>query len=109
MVNDEERRAVAQKLRNAVKCRKNDLLDDPGYSPFTAFDVFLSMFGRFPHYLDLLHLADLIDCATCEDVSVPRGDRFTPYAEFKCSACGCSHVSLTYVRYCPNCGAEVRR
>lgn len=61
MVNDEERRAVAQKLRNAVKYSKNDLLDDPDYSSFTAFDVFLSMFDRFPRCSDLLHLADLID------------------------------------------------
>ena len=52
-------------------------------------------------------LADLIDRPTCEDVSVPRGDEFKPYVEFKCSACGCSHVSLTYVCYRPNCGAEV--
>ena len=61
MVSDKERRAVAQKLRNAIECRKDDLNDDPDYSPFTAFDVFLSMFGRFPRYSDLLHLADLID------------------------------------------------
>lgn len=55
----------------------------------------------------ILRLADLIDRPTCEDVSVPRGDGFTPYVEFKCSACGCSHVSLTYVYYCPWCGARV--
>ena len=54
-------------------------------------------------------LADLIDRPTCEDVSVPHGDGFTPYVEFKCSACGCSHISLAYVYYCPNCGAEVTR
>lgn len=55
----------------------------------------------------LARLADLIDRPTCENVSVPRGDGFTPYVEFKCSACGCSHVSLTSVYCCPRCGAEV--
>ena len=67
MISDDERRAVAQKLRNAVKLRKNDLNDDPDYSPFTAFDVFLSIFDRFPRYSDLLHLADLIDSEGGDD------------------------------------------
>lgn len=61
MISDDERREVAQKLRNAVECHKYDLNDDPDYSPFTAFSVFLGMFDRFPRYSDLFHLADLIE------------------------------------------------
>ena len=61
MTSDEKRRAVAQKLRNAVECHKYDLNDDPDYSPFVASNVLLSIFDRFPRYSDLLHLADLID------------------------------------------------
>ena len=51
-------------------------------------------------------LADLID-PTCEDVSEPPKDGFTPVPVFKCSECGCQHISPEYVRYCPNCGARV--
>ena len=106
MASDKQRREVAARLRNGGIARDSE----------EAYVLLLSCVGIRPQlpatstYEDaMVRLADLIDCATCEDVSVPRGDRFTPYAEFKCSACGCSHVSLTYVRYCPNCGAEVRR
>lgn len=110
MISDDERRAVAQKLRNAVECHKYDLNDDPDYSPFTASNVLLSMFDRFPRYSDLLHLANLIDRPTCK--YVPIGD-----GRFGCSWCG-HVVKLDYdvpvaeethmpFNYCPNCSAEV--
>lgn len=52
-------------------------------------------------------LADLID-PTCEDVSEPpESGGFWPAPHFKCSVCGTQHVSVGYVRYCPNCGARV--
>lgn len=51
-------------------------------------------------------LADLID-PTCEDVSKPPREGFWPAPHFECSECGCKHVSIDYVRYCPNCGARV--
>lgn len=55
----------------------------------------------------MLCLADLID-PTCEDVSEPPGSGgFWPAPHFKCSVCGTQHVSVGYVRYCPNCGARV--
>ena len=53
-------------------------------------------------------LADLID-PTCKDVSEPPKDGFTPVPFFKCSECGCQHISPEYVRYCPGCGARVVR
>lgn len=61
MITDEERREVAAKMREIAESHKDDLNDDPDYSPFTAFNVFCSAFDRFPRYKDLLHLADLID------------------------------------------------
>lgn len=103
MTSDEKRREVAATMR-AISVRGvrsfslgavlNSILTSGAPRPTTDMAI-------------LANLADLIDRPTCEDVSVPRGDGFTPYVEFKCSACGCSHVSLTYVYYCPNCGAEV--
>lgn len=103
MASDKERREVAATMR-AISGR--------GVKDLTLGEVLNSILtGGAPRPTTemaiLANLADLIDRPTCEDVSVPRGDGFTPYVEFKCSACGCSHVSLTYVCYCPNCGAWV--
>lgn len=53
-------------------------------------------------------LADLID-PTCEDASESSKDGFTSVPVFKCSKCGCQHISPEYVRYCPNCGSRVVR
>ena len=102
MTSNKQRREVAARLRNSRRRDRESQITFiarmvKGRDIVTAADV-----CRIPKLL-----ADLIDRPTCEDVSVPRGDGFTPYVEFKCSACGCSHVSLTYVYYCPNCGAEV--
>lgn len=44
----------------------------------------------------------------CHDVhEPPTSCEFWPSPHFKCSECGCTHVSIEYVKYCPNCGAEV--
>lgn len=60
MITDDERRNVAANIRSAANRRKNDLQDDPDYSPFAAlYAVFCGVRG-WPHYEDLLHLADLI-------------------------------------------------
>ena len=115
MTSDRQRREVAARLRACAQdvngtrdfamylsnwVGVEGVADDEGNQFSVAAD-------RRAAERTLEKLADLIDRPTCEDVSVPRGDVFTPYVEFKCSACGCSHVSLTYVYYCPNCGAEV--
>lgn len=39
MITDEERRNVAANIRNAANRRKDDLNDDPDYSPFAALYV----------------------------------------------------------------------
>lgn len=45
---------------------------------------------------------------TCRNVSEPpESGGFWPSPHFKCSECGCEHVSTDYVYYCPNCGAKV--
>ena len=60
-------------------------------------------------YSDVFNrLADIID-PTCKDVSEPPNNGFAPVPVFKCSECGCQHISPKYVRYCPNCGARVVR
>lgn len=99
MISDKERREVAARMREIMR-------DDPhGWLGIMVAKAVVDVMGEGVTVGETL--ADLIDRPTCEDVFVPRGDGFTPYVEFKCSACGCSHVSLTYVYYCPNCGAEV--
>ena len=75
MISDDERRNVAANIRSAAERRKHDLQDDSNYSPFTALYVVFCGVRGFPHYEDLLHLADLIDCPTCRDVcGRSRGD-----------------------------------
>ena len=45
---------------------------------------------------------------TCKNVHEPPKDTtFWQSPHFKCSECGATHVSMEYVFYCPNCGAEV--
>ena len=102
MISNLQRREVAARLRNGHR-RDREAQGTLIARMVKGSDTVTALYiCRLPKLL-----ADLIDRPTCEDVFVPRGDGFTPYVEFKCSACDCSHVSLTYVRYCPNCGAEV--
>ena len=61
MVSDEERRNVAANIRSTAERRKYDLQDNSDYSPFAALYVVFCGVHGFPHYEDLLHLADLID------------------------------------------------
>ena len=103
MISDEKRREVAAELRKLADAECIRYAEE-FYEELREI-VAIDFDGSFEGVAN--SLADLIDRPTCEDVSVPRGDEFKPYVEFKCSECGCSHVSLTYVYYCPNCGAEV--
>lgn len=100
MITDEERRNVAARIREVTESHKDDLNDDPDYSPFTAFNVFCSAFNRFPRYQDLLHLADLIDPPTCHLVEDEDG-------RTACSECGCTALYLLDATYCPDCGAVI--
>lgn len=100
MISDKERRAVAQKLRNAVELHKDNLNDNQRYSLSSAFDVFLSMFDGYPSYSDLLHLADLIDRPTTTLTEDEDGRTC-------CANCGCAALYMSDATYCPDCGAEV--
>lgn len=93
MITDEERRKVAARIREVTESHKDDLNDDPDYSPFTAFNVFCSAFNRFPRYQDLLYLADLIDPPTT--------------SSYICEKCGGEWPSdIMFVRY-PYCGTVI--
>ena len=114
MINDENRREVAQKLRdikrvdlgNGLVCLSCDLGEVLGFD--WADDSHIFEFS-----VDLL--ADLIDRPTCK----PK-DRGIGYVDavcdsFCCPSCGFEidvHIGedqhLTEAaKYCPNCGAEV--
>lgn len=110
MITDEERRNVAANIRNATNRRKDELQDDPDYSPFAAlYAIFCGVRG-FPRYKDLLHLADLIDRPTCRleltDVETYGNIKVRIY---ECSECGrtCEEIYGKYER-CPHCGAVVQ-
>lgn len=109
MITDDERRNVAANIRNAANRRKDDLNNDPDYSPFAALYVVSCGVRRVPHYKDLLHLADLIDRPTCHlvltDVETHGNAKVRIY---ECSECGrtCEEIYGKYER-CPHCGAVV--
>lgn len=71
MITDEERRNVAANMRSAAERAKDDLGDDPDYSPLAALYVIFCGVRGYPHYKDLLHLADLIDRPS-ENIERPR-------------------------------------
>lgn len=102
MITDDERRDVAENIRNAANRRKDELQDDPDYSPFAAlYAIFCGVRG-FPRYKDLLHLADLIDRSTCHLVEDEDG-------RTACSECGCTALCLLDATYCPGCGSIIER
>ncbi len=113
MITDEERREAAANIRSAANRRKDDLNDDPDYSPFAAlYCVFCGVRG-WPHYEDLLHLADLIDHGVCYNV-YDESEYGACTNGFECSVCGCRvedeehyHVSGVW-NFCPQCGKRVR-
>ena len=101
MPTDNERREVAANIRNAADRCKADLGYDPDYSPFVALEVMSCAFHSFPHYKDLLHLADLIEPAperTCHPVIEDE--------TAVCSECG-EDIDGYAWPYCPNCGAKI--
>ena len=104
MITDDERREVAAKMREVAESHKDDLKDDPDYSPFAAFNVFSSAFDRFPRYKDLLHLADLIDRPT----TTRHGKFKTKYGRETpcCEICGYSIGDMRW-NHCPKCGAAI--
>lgn len=124
MITDEERRNVAANIRNAANRHKDDLQDDPDYSPFAALYVVFCGVRGFPRYKDLLHLADLIDRPMCHDLVEHKQDPFIPGKRmadgyFHCSNCDWSGQLWEYIGFggmsayepihCPKCGEEIKR
>lgn len=113
MITDEERRNVAANIRNAANRRKDDLQDDPDYSPFAAlYAVFCGVRG-YPRYKDLLHLADLIDRPTCtivrswQEITLGLGELdLDDMCGFELS-CGHEVNGYEKLHYCSECGAVV--
>lgn len=102
MITDEERRNVAANIRNAANRRKDDLNDDPDYSPFAALYVVSCGVRGFPRYKDLLHLADLIDR--------PIGRAVIPNAmegNVFCPRCGAEIGEYGVPNYCHECGLAI--
>lgn len=104
MITDEERRDAAANIRNAANRCKDDLNDDPDYSPFTALYVVFCGVRGFPHYKELLHLADLIDRPT----TTRHGKFKTKYGRETpcCEVCGYSIGDMRW-NHCPKCGAAI--
>lgn len=116
MTSDEERREVAQKLREA--CDEIERTGN-GLTVWELTDILSirdddSGMVESLNLDDARNLADLIDRPTCNDV----GDDW----EFHCSACGCEldiremevgeptmwkDGAAQVPKYCPSCGAEV--
>lgn len=103
MASNEERREVAENLRNLTIGRSIQYKEQ-------FFDELAEVVVGFEDYHDfnvvLEKLSDLIDPQerTCKNVC--DEDETTLQYSFVCSECGaiCSDVSP---RYCPNCGAKV--
>ena len=105
MITDEERRNVAANMRSAAERAKDDLNDDSNYSKIAVAYVVSCGIRGVPHYKDLLHLADLIDCPT----TTRHGKFKTKYGRETpcCEVCGYSIGDMRW-NYCPQCGRKVR-
>lgn len=103
-INNKERFDVAANIRSAAERCKHDLQYGPDYDSFAAlYTVFCGVRG-YPHYKDILHLADLIDRPT-----TTRHDKFkTKYGRQTpcCEVCGYSIGDMRW-NYCPKCGAVI--
>ena len=122
MISDEERREVAERLRNASARR--------GDAPGMVEDLMLALgFRCYENGDDQLfdRLADLIDRPTCELVEVWDDETKQHYLD--CTACHFGRLSIelddvgmrfnsralwagvdyTSLTHCPYCGADVER
>ena len=106
MINDENRREVAQKLRDAAtECYNYGVLES---DVLNILGVYATDSACLVSSDSVMDVADLIDCPTCERVECDQH-------YWRCSRCGVfvywdAVANLTGVvptRYCPNCGAEV--
>lgn len=105
MIDDDERREVAARLRSLDVHDWNDFMDEVD-SLETAIGCSIGQDWQDQNWWH--RLADLIDPPTCKNLATHLVD------ELVCSACG-ERVDIAYldsdddyrVRYCPGCGAKV--
>ena len=111
MVTNDERREVAQKLR---ELEVGDFPDGRFYD-WGEVETALGIvdYGSWYKEADVQRLADLIDRPSCRDIG-------NSYDMFVCSECGCeldvddregeptlwNGGTATVPSYCPNCGAK---
>ena len=105
-VSDEERREVAQKLRERTKKPMGKSMQR----------MFTETLGIYAHNIcwmnpdkatnrwDVIvnYLADLIDRPTCHLIEDEDG-------RTACSECGCAALYLPDATYCPDCGSIIER
>ena len=104
MIDDSERREVAERLRESrefISCLPKTTLEQ---NAFDTFELILACIGYEQGNL-FDRLADLIDRPTCRNIGGVGGTN-GEYYDFFCSACGFAS-GVTDPKYCPNCGAEV--
>lgn len=105
MISDQERREVAENLRNLTIGRSIQYKEQ-------FFDELAEVVVGFEDYHDfnvvLEKLADLIDRPTCKNSEYLYDGSF-----FECSECGkrweltCGSPADNNLNFCPRCGAEV--
>ena len=97
MISDEERREVAENLRNLTYGRSIQYKEQ-------FFDELAEVVVGFEDYHDfsvvLEKLADLIDRPTTHLTEDEDGRTC-------CASCGCPALYMSEASYCPDCGAEV--
>lgn len=100
MISDDERRAVAARMREIMR-------DDPhGWLDVMVGKAVVGVMGDGEKIGETV--ADLIDRPTCRNVADPHDG-----SHFECSKCGerweltCGSPADNHLNYCPQCGAEV--
>lgn len=114
MASSDERREVAERLRENASCSESsprDVVESYLGIEYDGADVLEESYTSE----SLLHIADLID-PTCEVMEVPDNDEFMVrvVSGFMCKRCGHEAIverncdgSAEPPRYCPCCGARV--
>lgn len=100
MISDEERRAVAARMREIMRDDPHGWLDVMVAKAVANVLVDGVKIGET--------VADLIDRPTCRNVADPHDG-----SHFECSKCGerweltCGSPADNHLNYCPQCGAKV--
>lgn len=106
MISNEERREVAQKLRDAAtECYNYGVLES---DVLNILGVYATDSACLVSSDSVMDVADLIDRPTCKTIEHEGTDEF--HVCKSCSRCSYGWFEDIYDKpysYCPNCGAEV--